>query len=68
MEELIPVAEKFIADMCHDKTGWECTGQEKLTDDPWGADSFLQFIREDYVVCYVGFREKQPVYVIQRIE
>ena len=67
-EALVEIAEKFIADLCHDKKGWEYTESEKLSDDPWGADQILIFNREDYVVCYVGFRGEQPLYVLQRIE
>ena len=68
MDELIPAAQELIRSLCHDKDGWECTGSEELTDDPWGADNLLIFNREDYFVCYVGFRGEQPLYALQRIE
>jgi hypothetical protein len=68
VENQVRLALNFIRDLCHDKEGWEYSGSEELERDDWGADRFLMFNREDYVVCYVGFREERPLYVLQRIE
>lgn len=68
MEHLIPAAESLIRSLCHDKEGWEYTSSEELVADPWGADRVLAFSREDYVICYVGFRGSRPLYVLQRVE
>ena len=64
----IDAALQFIASLCHDKEGWEFSDSEALESDEWGADKLLIFNREDYVVCYVGFRQGAPLYVLQRIE
>ncbi len=68
MEDLISAAESLIHSLCHDKEGWEYSGSEELAADPWGAERVLVFHREEYVVCYVGFRSGQPLYVLQRVE
>jgi hypothetical protein len=68
MEDLIPAALSLIRSLCRDQEGWECDDSENLTDDPWDADQMLVFRRQDYVTCYVGFRNGHPLYVLQRIE
>lgn len=67
-DELRRTAESFIRDLCAHKDGWEYSGMESLVEDPWMADCILMFNREDYVVCYVGFRAGRLLYVLQRIE
>ena len=66
--EQVKSALGLIRSLCHDKDGWEFTDSETLHGDQWGADLLLTFHREDYVVCYVGIRKEQPLYVLQRIE
>ena len=61
-------AQNLIRSLCHDKDGWEFREMESLKDDPWGADTLLIFNREDYVICYVGMRDGNALYVLQRIE
>jgi len=68
MENHIEQALSLIRSLCHDKEGWEYSDSEKLESDPWGADQLLIFNREDYVVCYVGLKNGNPLYVLQRIE
>ena len=68
MGSFVTAAESLIRSLCHYKDGWEYDGGEELADDPWGANRLLVFRREDYVTCYVGFRDEQPLYVLQRIE
>lgn len=68
MARLISSADSLIRSLCHDKDGWEYDRDEELVDDPWGANRLLVFRRSDYVTCYVGLRDEQPLYVLQRVE
>lgn len=68
METMISSANLLIRCLCDDKDGWQYAGGKQMRGDPWGADRVLAFSREDRVVCYVGFREDKPVYVLQKVE